>query len=528
MSAKVDYTHVIYHELSEIRKKAGALSSQTFAKLYLQHHFPLEASAMQESIFEYLDDATVKRPVRYVVAAPRGHAKSTVVSLAYVLWCVAHQKENFILLLSATKEQASELLTTIKKELETNSLLMEDFPEMCYPTGKTPRPWRDNKVTLNNGVMIRAIGAGQAIRGTKHRQHRPTLIIVDDVEDQERVTSAEQRQKLKNWFEKTLLKTGEPCTNVVVIGTILHYDSLLANLLDTRKTSGWKTDKYQAVLSFSEHPELWEQWEAIYDTRNDYKGKYGPNAAQAYFLDNKKEMLEGTWVSWRQRESYLDLMIMRAREGRLSFQTEKQNNPLDPADCLFRESDFRYWDDEFRSVDELIRELGNNGRFYGACDPSLGRKGGLGDYTGIITLLKCKRTNMLYVIGADIGHYTPAETIERIVTLHQMYDFTEFAVEDNQFQELLIDQIERRASEENVMVYLEGVTHTTDKKVRIQSLEPLISHGRIQFSRKHHLLIEQLRQYPMGAHDDGPDALEMVAKLALGDSGRVIVSDMFG
>ena len=51
--------------------------------------------------------------------------------------------------------------------------------------------------------------------------------------------------------------------------------------------------------------------------------------------------------------------------------------------------------------------------------------------------------------------------------------------------------------------------HSTDKVGRIKSLQPLIASGRIRFSKKHRLLLEQLRQFPKAAHDDGPDALEM-------------------
>ncbi len=53
---------------------------------------------------------------------------------------------------------------------------------------------------------------------------------------------------------------------------------------------------------------------------------------------------------------------------------------------------------------------------------------------------------------------------------------------------------------------------------RIQRLQPLISSGALRFSRRQVTLLEQLRQFPMGAHDDGPDALEMAVSAAGGCS----------
>jgi hypothetical protein len=58
------------------------------------------------------------------------------------------------------------------------------------------------------------------------------------------------------------------------------------------------------------------------------------------------------------------------------------------------------------------------------------------------------------------------------------------------------------------------LTHTSDKVLRIQALQPAISSGAIRFSRRHTVLLEQLRQFPHAAHDDGPDALEMAMDAA--------------
>ena len=66
------------------------------------------------------------------VGMPRGTGKSTIVSLA-ILWAVLYGHHRFVCLIAATDPKAKKLLVAIKKQVEINQLLLEDFPEVCYP-----------------------------------------------------------------------------------------------------------------------------------------------------------------------------------------------------------------------------------------------------------------------------------------------------------------------------------------------------------------------------------------------------------
>ena len=201
-------------------------------------------------------------------------------------------------------------------------------------------------------------------------------------------------------------------------------------------------------------------------------------------------------------------MVMREREGRASFQAEEQNEPLDPELCIFAEKNFHYWDDERDDVPSLLEAVGD-GRFVGACDPSLGRRTGRGDYTAIVILYIARGSKTAYVIAADIARRTPDEAIERIIQYANMYPFALFAVEGNNFQELMIGNLKRRVAEAGLSLPVYTVSNQSNKQSRIASLEPEITQGRIRLSRRHDLLLEQLQQFPLALHDDGPDALEM-------------------
>ncbi len=522
MNRTNSYLALISAEVIQARRNTGAQSAQQFAGAYLSSHFYLPFSRMHEEIFSLLKKITEKRNVRVAIAAPRGHAKSTMISLAYPLWCVLYGKETFVLIVSNTADQAISRLNDIKKQLETNPLLLSDFPEICR--SKKPAPWRRNRILLANGAMISAYGAGQELRGVKKGKDRPGLIVCDDLENLEQIREEQQREKLKTWFTGTLLNAGYPATNFIVTGNVLHYDSLLANLLEPLRNPGWIAKKYKAIEKFSDHLELWQQWSSIFRGLSDFEEQTGPEAAKAYFKANRGTMLKGTKVLWPQLEDYYSLMAMLERDGTVTFYREKQNEPLDPDTCIFREENFRYWDHKYENSPQLIQSLGKDVRFTAACDPSMG-KGKNSDYSAIIIVVKDKRDGVHYVIAADIARRTPDQTIEKIVEYCRIYPIARFAFEKNQFQEIMLDNLTKRTQKAGVRFNSRPINSKTNKQARIAGLETLVTQGQIVFSHRHQILLEQLRQFPLGKHDDGPDALEMAIQVARYKLGHVCVPD---
>ena len=122
-------------------------------------------------------------------------------------------------------------------------------------------------------------------------------MVLDDIENDENVRTVDQRKKLSDWFYKAVSKAGDDYTDIIYIGTMLHYDSLLANVL---KNPSFKSNKYQAVLSFSTAVNLWDEWEKIYTDLDEPEHEA---EALKFFEQHKKEMLEGTKVLWEDKLS---------------------------------------------------------------------------------------------------------------------------------------------------------------------------------------------------------------------------------
>jgi len=504
-----------------LRKKLGAIDLEYFGRAYLGHYFTRETPDFHRNLDQLWQDGVLKGKVplkeetvveirqlpgcRRAVAAPRGHAKSTSLTLKDALHAIVYGYKPYILILSDSSDQAQGFLADIREELEENRAIKKDFGDL---QGK--KAWREDVLLTSTNIKIEAIGSGKKIRGRRHKNWRPALIILDDIENDENVRTPEQRKKLENWFFKAVSKAGDDYTSIVYIGTILHYDSLLSKVL---KNPAYQSVKYKAVISWAERKDLWDKWEEIFiDLDNENREQ----DARAFYEANKEEMLKGTRVLWEDKLPYYDLMVMKVSEGETSFNSEEQNEPINPEDCLFNEEWFEYYNEA--AIDFREKYF----RFYGFVDPSLGGKGKKkkSDFSSIITLAMDSRTGYLYVLDADIERRHPDIIIEDILEKERWLKltygrgYTLFGCETNQFQWYLKEQLAGRSAEAGIYLPIEELDQTGDKYGRIQTLQPDIKNRYIKFNLRHKRLLEQLWHFPMAAYDDGPDCLEACRGLA--------------
>jgi len=423
-------------------------------------------------------------------AAPRGYSKSTRSTLIFPLYNVLYKKKKYIFLISDTSSQSSEFLTDIQGELEGNNRILEDFGSIVG------NPWNSTECVTKTGIKLECAGSGQKIRGRRHGAFRPDLILLDDLENDENTATQEQRLKLKNWFTKVVLKLGDSYTDFVYVGTIIHYDSLFMWAL---KNPVWKPTISRAVMSFSEAYELWDEWESIVV---DLSRPNRINDALDFYKNHEDEMSIGTEVLWPEKQSYYDLMLVKITEGEASFNSELQNEPINPEDRLFK---CQYYD-LLPPLDELY--------IVGAVDPSMG-KTSRADYTAILTLGKHLSTGFIYVLDAIIKRMHPDRIIETIFEQHKRWNYKEFAVETVQFQQFFKDEVAKRAAERGIYLNIREVKTISNKELRIQSIQPTVNNGYVKLDRSQSLLVEQLENWPKAAHDDGPDTLEMGLSLVM-------------
>lgn len=469
-----------------------------WSRRYLPHYFRTKPSKMHRWLADRLDEARTNRGMKLNLLAPRGAAKSTLATLAYPLREALEKREPYIWIVSDTMSQAHAHLENIKSELTENAFLMKRYPDAC---GKGP-VWRNGSIILRNGIMIEAFGTGQRLRGRRRREHRPTLIVCDDLQNDNHIVSASARERSRDWFHGTLLKAGSAKTNILNLATALHREAIAFELLEK---PGWVSKIFKAIEHWPRNMSLWEQWETTYSDIEDLRAM---ELAAEFYENHRLEMDEEAELLWPEHESLETLMKMRAESGRTAFEREKQNSPVDPDRCEFPESYFdeSIWYEILPSTIELTAM---------ALDPSKGKNSMLGDFSAFV-IVAVDAVGTFYV-DADLARRPVPEIIADGVELYKNCRPDIFGIETNQFQELLKDDFDNAFAAEgmpNVAVW--PIRNTTNKKVRIRRLAPLLSSKRLKFklgSPSVRILLDQLKSFPIGDHDDGPDALEMAIRM---------------
>lgn len=468
-----------------------------FVSTYFPHYIRNTAkSELHKYLFKRLPEIIASADGESdAIAAPRGEAKSTLVSQLFVLWNIIRGAKRYPVIIMDSIDQAYPMLEAIKAELEFNARLKHDFADLCGQG----RVWRMGTIVTVNNIKVTVAGSGKKLRGLRHGPYRPDLVVLDDIENDEMVANPEQRDKLHSWLTKTVMPLGEAGgkTDIVYIGTILHYDSVLSRTLDNPM---WKAARFKAIIRWPDNMHLWDTWE-------EYIRNKDVDTAALFYAQNEAQMLAGSVVSWAARP-LLALMKIRVRDGHDTFDSEYQNDPVSGEDALFV-SCINFW------VNRL-----NEWVFYGSVDPSLGKKNKKRDPSAIMVGGFNRFTGVLDVVEADIRRRLPNVIISDVIKYQREYNCIAWAFETVQFQEFLRTVLVEQSAKLGVPVPAIPVIPLDDKALRIESLQPHMYNQLIRLHPSQQTLIDQLRHYPKADHDDGPDALQMLWVLAVSRSAK--------
>src|SRR3989344_4013915 len=231
MKMKSNFAHLEDDEWESIKHNRAVrmnLASNSllwFFHLYFGHYVTYETAPFQKEMMQNVSDQTQEL---VVIVAARNSAKSTIVTTALPLWAISGiLKKKYVVIASQTQQQAQQHLRNIRNEIEANEVFRKDYG----PLEEESNEWGIAALLLPKfNAKIIAISREQGVRGLRHGPTRPDLIVADDVEDVMSTKTREGRNKTYDWFTSEILPLGDRGTKVVVIGNLLHNDSLLMRL----------------------------------------------------------------------------------------------------------------------------------------------------------------------------------------------------------------------------------------------------------------------------------------------------------
>lgn len=429
---------------------------------------------------------------RAAVAAPRGEGKSTLLVQIHALWRIVNGYSRYMPVIMDAKEQAEMMVDAVKAELEVNPRLAQDYPECCG-RGKV---WNASKCITANEVMLECFGKGKRIRGRRFGIFRPDFVFIDDFENDDTVRSKPQRDKDEAWLRKVVANLGPPDGSMrqMYVGTILDPDSVLVRTLRNPRWKGL-SGTWPSVHKWPDRMDLWDRWEELFLNESE-------ESADAFYAEHAVEMLIGAIVSWPGMRPLLVLMKLRA-EDHSAFETEHQHNPVDPEGHPFVGC-IKFW---ISIAPGLV--------YYGAHDPSMGKHANRGDPAATLVGAFDRSAGKLHVVEALVARRTPDKQIADIIGLQREFKCLRWGVESIAFQEFFRTELVKQSAKVFVAVPAVAIISHGDKDLRIESLQPHMANGLILLGRNQKTLIAQFEQWPDAAHDDGPDATEMLWQLCL-------------
>ncbi len=204
---------------------------QQWLRFMFPGHFVAPFAAHHVEFWEWVwsIEPSVKPDAAFIAVWPRGGAKSTSAEAA-VAALGARQRRRFVLYVCATQPQADDHVSNIAGLLESRRV------ELAYPelgrraVGKygASKGWRRNRLRTASGLTVDALGLDTAARGVRIDEHRPDLIVFDDI-DSEEDGPAQTERKIRSITQK-LLPAGGPDLAVVGIQNLPIRDGIFGRL----------------------------------------------------------------------------------------------------------------------------------------------------------------------------------------------------------------------------------------------------------------------------------------------------------
>jgi len=366
------------------------------------------------------------------VVAPRDHAKSSALSMVYILSEVLFRSSDYVILVGSTEDGAAEQLGNITEELAENEDLIREFGVKKFLRTSTT----DIICEMNDGYRFRILarGAEQRIRGRLWKGKRPNLLVCDDMEDDEQVENADRRRKFRIWFFRAAKQALSKSGKIRVHGTILHDDSLLSRL---RKNRTWKHLFYAAHRSFDDFSDiLWpERW------------------SEKQLRARRQEFIEDG--------------------DSAGYSQEFLNNPLDHSDAFLKQADFLPMSAEDYESDKMV---------CAAADFAVSRADKANRTS--FTVGGKDVNNLLHFIDQRVDRWDPTEWIEEMFSIQQRWNPIVFWVEDGVIWKSVRSMIYREMQTRDIRINFEAILPVKDKGVRGRSYQRRMRSGQCRFDKR--------------------------------------------
>jgi len=378
------------------------------------------------------------------VFAFRGGAKSTLAE-EFVVIAAAELRFKNIVFIGSSEGRAAERIAAVKRELERNPDIIEMYGE------QKGEIWTQTRLVTKNGICIQCLGRDQDIRGLKHLDARPDLLIIDDFEDRDNVATPEGRRKTLSWFYSDLLPACSPECTIRLLATPMDAESVPVRL---SKTQDW-------------------EWRTFPIVRQSESGAEESTWPDLFPLEVVERMRSGYQASGQAAAWDREFMCQAVSLGEQVFRQE-----------YFRvQSLTRVWEPVYVAIDPAR----------GAKNPDTASETGVVVFSWVGNKL---------IIWQDLsGFISPGALIDLIIEIEETYHPVDIGFERTGLNEWAAEPMRHAFAGRNIFVPLKELEAPRNKEQFILSLEPHARAGEIVLAQEMPKLVGQFLSFPRGRKD---------------------------
>jgi hypothetical protein len=258
-------------QIAEILTQCS-VSTQMVAKTFFPDRFSLPfAENIHGKIFDLIDSPANK----VVIAAPRGWGKTSIVALALMARWILFRHTGFIVYINKSHDAASLQTENLRRELVTNREIKAFFGDFKARDVKNEEfdEVFSKKAWVAYDTLVWPRGAGQQVRGVLFKNDRPGLIVIDDLEDAQKIDNDDIRKGWYEWLYADVIKAVPRLHKnwkIVYIDTLKHEDSVLQKLLESPEWEGVRLeacddDFHSTAPHFMSDSDIAKEWQQHVD-----------------------------------------------------------------------------------------------------------------------------------------------------------------------------------------------------------------------------------------------------------------------
>jgi len=385
-----------------------------------------------------------------LLISPRGHLKTSAITVGYALWRLAQDPNLRISILNEVLSNAKDILQTIKSHISS-----EKFQELYGHWDTLSSMWTAEKILVPRTKVLKEPSVAAAgVLGTIVSQHAD-LVIIDDPHSEKNSQTPHQRKRILSWFQSTVMPILEPTGQLIVCCTRWHESDLAGHIMSDPGFKNWKVIEQRA------------EW-------TDAKGQ--------------------RQILFPERWSAETLDRYKANMGTIAYRTQMLNDVSG-----LEGSDFKLeWLTACR-----YHEKPKDMNVYIGVDLASGSTEAHSKFAYVVLGIP-KGEKDAYVLAASKASIQFPEQVKTLKWLCKFYEPTLMGIESNAYQQSMLQVL--RVDPETARLPIKGIHTQGDKQRRIRSMAVLFENRAIRLPDNLPDLDTDLAHFPLG-EDDLLDAL---------------------